>query len=114
MSVDWSQFRDGDKVRVVFEGTWEEDAIRLALGHMAVSGTLRFATSAELIERPFTPPSAGEFFRIREPGAMVWISLGPDGFHLVRGEDGHARFGATRTWSGTSKAFRDSIEVLDI
>ena len=121
MSVDWSQFRDGDKVRVTFEGVWEDDGIRLALGHvgwLAGGGTLKSATSAELIERPFTPPPAGTLFR---PGpaserVCIYVSHGPDGFCLVR--NAYGRPGLTiavvAAWDSESPEWLASIEVLDI
>jgi hypothetical protein len=124
MSVDWSQFRDGDKVRVTFEGTWrtsvpmpEVHCLAIGNGKLHSDGSLRSATSAELIERPFTPPPAGTLFR---PGpserVCIYVSHGPDGFRLVR--NAYGRPGLTSTvvaaWDSESPEWLASIEVLDI
>lgn len=123
MSVDWSQFRDGDKVRVVFEGTWRTNmpmpgvhCLDVGNGQLHSDGSLRSATSAELIERPFTPPPEGTLFRVNGAGieSYVWISLGVDGFRIVRGSQGSARVNPDQRWSFVTDSFRDSIEVLDI
>lgn len=114
MSVDWSQFRDGDKVRVTFEGTWEDDGIRLHLGYLgwlAVDGTLKSATSAELIERPFTPPPAGKLFVA--PGDVLGMSLGTKGYRVLRTHEGDP-VNLDFPWLGISPEWKATIEVLDI
>lgn len=128
MSVDWSQFRDGDRVRVVFEGTWyapdqsRED--RPCFGHLAITpgdslvsthGALPHATSAELIERPFVAPEAGKLFRSTLPvyGSALWISTG-DGYFRVRMFNGAvADPHFAEKWSDAPLEFTDAIEVID-
>lgn len=84
MTVDWSQFRDGDRVRVVFEGEFLDDGY-IVVHHppreMCVSPNIsRHAASAELIERPFVAPEAGKLFRHR---GRVYVSLGSIGFRKI-------------------------------
>jgi len=118
MSVDWFQFRDGDRMRVTFEGTWEEgDMFRLNgsdTGGLYRHGYLTHATSAELIERPFTPPAAGKLFR----NESLWVSLGDAGFRLVRRWDGEVPGHGMgedrpRLWSAMAPEWLADIEVVD-
>jgi len=120
MSVDWSQFRNEDRVRVTFEGTWEEgDMFRFngsATGCLYRHGYLTLATSAELIERPFTPPAAGKLFRPGIPTERdcLCVSLGADGFRMVRDVYGKPRAEQRDyQWDQETQAWRDSIEVID-
>ena len=117
MSVDWSRFCGGDRVRVTFEGTWDEgDALRFDGDgnlYLYLPGYLTLATSAELIERPFTPPAAGTLFR----NESLWISLGDAGFRLVRRWDGELpRPGMgedrPRPWSAMAPEWLADIEVI--
>ena len=116
VSVDWSQFRDGDRVRVTFEGTWDEgDMFRFdGSGNLLHQhGYLTHATSAELIERPFTPPDEGTVFR----NESLWISMGDAGFRLVRRWDGKVpRPGMgedrPRPWSAMASEWLADIEVI--
>ena len=117
MSVDWSQFRDGDRVRVTYEGVWRSTVVG---DYLATEGfnlyrgeSLRIVTSAELIERPFTPPAAGTLFR----NESLWISLGDAGFRLVRRWDGELpRPGMgedrPRPWSAMASEWLADIEVV--
>jgi len=119
MTVDWSRFRDKDRLRVTFEGTWDAYREGLQLAGPAaftfyVSGYLEQATSAELIERPFTPPAAGTLFR----NESLWISLGDAGFRLVRRWDDEVpRPGMgedrPRLWSAMVPEWLADIEVID-
>jgi len=119
MTIDWTQFRDGDRVRVTFEGVWTQRQTHPSAylasdgGHnFYETGTLRGATFAEVIERPFTPPAAGKLFRVKD---SVFISLGDIGFRGVRSlagnpwttTDGYA-------WGTEDRLWLDQIEVLDV
>jgi hypothetical protein len=119
--VNWDQFRDGDRIRVTFEGVWRTSDTQggeyryLATGgrNMHIRDALYPATSAELIERPFQPPAAGKLFRAGM--GQLCISLG-DHFRIVRTNGGNVP-----GWPGLGYPFqkethewRDSIEVLDI
>lgn len=114
MSVDWSQFRDGDRVRVIFEGDWRSDVLWYDDGCQASrQGRLRHATSAELIERPFTPPAAGKLFR---NGDCLYMSWGAT-FVCIRLDDGNpysALVGNGERWSAMAPEWLASIEVLDV
>jgi hypothetical protein len=121
VSVDWSQFRDGDRIRVSFEGVWRtSDAVAAEYCYLATGGRymdvrdgLYPATSAELIERPFTPPDEGKLFR--DNRAVLWISLGSRGFRMLRFSHGDvAEGGSARSWSGMQPGWLANIEVLDV
>ena len=66
MSVDFSQFEDGDTVRVTFEGKWVGSAagsphLKFPDGRVMVQGfLLQNAKSAELVEREVKPYNAGD------------------------------------------------------
>jgi len=117
MTVDWSRFRDKDRLRVTFEGTWDAYREGLQLAGPAaftfyVSGYLEQATSAELIERPFTPPAAGKLFRDRS--ADLYISDGSR-YRCVRWQ-GRAATGNESQWfpwSDSIPSWRATIEVID-
>jgi len=117
MSVDWSQFRDGDRVRVTFEGVWDAgDALRFdGDGNLYLyqPGYLTHATSAELIERPFTPPAAGKLFRCG-PADDLYISDGSR-YRCVRWRGRAATDNESQwfPWSAAIPSWRASIEVID-
>ena len=123
MTVDWSEFRDGDRVRVTFEGAWRDDTYEggagvqiepcyfLRANDRDLGGS---ATSAELIERPFTPPAAGKLFRSGK--GAIYISLGDSGYRSVRGVFGQiVENSPTFLWDDADPSlWRREIEVLDI
>jgi hypothetical protein len=134
-AVDWSQFRDGDRVRVTFEGTLDrgrdglDDERWLNVGRGrsfrlgplgGVSTALTQATSADLIERPFTPPAPGKLFRHAD--GRLFQALSENRFMVIRWADGvpaHSTSGLPLngtyyTWAESDPAWRDAIEVLDI
>jgi hypothetical protein len=126
-AVDWSQFRDGDRVRVTFEGVWIErpmNGVGLELARGVIiwpdGNHAKYATSAELIERPFTPPAAGKLFRHSD--GRLFQSLSENRFMVIRWADGvpaHSTSGLPLngtyyTWAESDLAWRDAIEVLDI
>lgn len=121
-AVDWSQFRDGDRVRVSFEGTYRAESDDLSEQVVLDSGTRLYlygaswpkheAVSAELIERPFMPPKIGKLFK-DETGAL-FMSVS-EGFRPLREADGDPVVaGAFCLWDFSSTDWRDSIEVLDV
>lgn len=128
-TIDWTQFRPGDKVRITFEGTWrgvwdddgwgmtmfvandgrKDDGCAASYGR----GTLMQAASAELIERPF--PAAGKLFQVLRANATLYISLGRSGYRVVRYVDGTPNTGSSGAipWSAMEPDWIASIEVLD-
>jgi len=125
MSVDWSQFRNKDRVRLVFEGEWRtaDESATITGGFrpdgasphcwIFLPGWIELATSADLVERPFTPPAAGTLFR----NESLWISLGDAGFRLVRRwDDELPRPGMgedrPRPWSAMASEWLADIEVI--
>lgn len=120
MNVDWSQFRDGDRVRVAFEGVWMRGVAASVVGvaldgsdtaMLTMGGYLGLATSAELIERPFTPPARGKLFRSKV--GVLYISLGDRGYRVVRDRVGSPQV-IEFPWNGVDPGWRDGIEVLDV
>lgn len=117
VSVDWSQFKVGDRVRVTFEGTFDRDDDRqqpIVTGSaFEMYGYLDFATSAELIERPFVPPAEGKLFR---RNTFVYISLGDEGFRYVRDSPNSPSIDpeALYRWDSTSPQWRDELQELDV
>ena len=124
MSVDWSQFRDGDKIRVSLEGTYRSDApdmseqivlgndVRLYLYESHSAGFRDSITSAELIERPFTPPPAGTLFRSGSGALHIAESCG---YRTVRTPTGKPVYDDKfHSWSGEYQEFLNSIEVIDV
>jgi hypothetical protein len=126
--VDWTVFKDGDRVRVTFEGTLDrgrdglDDERWLNVGRCrsfrlgplgGVSTALTEATSAELIERPFDPPAAGKLFAYQ---GDLFISDGDSGYYRIRRHDGSVDIDRTAChWGYASDAFRHGIVVeLDI
>jgi len=124
MTVDWSQFRNKDRVRLVFEGEWrtaDESATSIgsfrpdgARPHcwLFLPGWIELAASAELIERPFTPPAAGSLFRDRVND--LYISDGSR-YRCVRWQ-GRAATGSESQWfpwSNSIPSWRATIEVVD-
>ncbi len=127
MITDWNQLRPGDRVRITFEGTWRDvwddspDGWTMFVANDRSDSEATFsracltnATSAELIERPFTPPKAGTLFRQES----LWISHGDKGFRLVRLPDGalpnHSMDSRIQPWSAMASEWLDDIEVLEL
>lgn len=117
VSVDWSEFKDGDRVRVTFEGTFKANGVELE-GRRGWTtfyqpGYLDAATSAELIERPFVPPAEGKLFR---RNTFVYISLGDEGFRYVRDSPNSPSIDpeALYRWDSTSPQWRDELQELDV
>ena len=126
MTVDWSQFRNKDRLRLVFEGEWRTaDESATITGSFRPDGArphswiflpgwIELAISAELIERPFTPPAAGKLFRDGSVDDDLYISDGTR-FRCVRwrGRAATADEDHWFSWSEAIPAWRDSIEVID-
>jgi len=126
VSVDWSRFRDGDRVRVTFEGVWRSafegdwrsDRANGGqmwfgpnAGYVATYGTLQDATSAELIERSFTPPEAGKLFRRY---GTLFVSVDKDRYRKIRDSDGRPVVNPEwQFWENLTAEDRDAIEVID-
>ena len=103
--VDFSQFKNGDRVRVTFEGRWEDlahkrglrlnpDRTRTWLDSLQ---TLRLATSAELLE-----PAPIEF----KEGDVVVYTSSP----LFHGE---ARIRGPQHWHGSSGSWTTDKAVAE-
>lgn len=109
--IDWSQFRDNDKVRITLEGEWRDSRLYLSDRiWFGLSGTLKHANSAELIKKPWTPPPAGTLFK--SPGGWVYQSLGFKGFRAIRNSIGSPVEKSESCWPDSR--WLSDIEILDI
>lgn len=96
MSADFSQFEDGDTIRVTYEGKWHGSHMSLRgegpeRRHYR-DGSLRHAKSAELVEREVKPYHEGDvvlcgkYVRRRDADG-IWR----DGHGNYHAQDGTAR-----------------------